>query len=384
MAQVGSFVVNTYMNNDNFLAGIKTATAAAKTAEQTIGSSFSRINEKQLKNVMTSGLKTVGIVGAISLGQDIMLATIKGMSDGSVKGMADFGRVAAQATTSVIKGLPVLGNFMQIGEEIGKLVTGVNELESAAAKSREQFEKMGAVLSLLKVSEKTGTTGVESVLKQNAQYGMTEDAIARQDVLSQMQKEDNAANQAYIAMARRSMKDEATDKANGFVDQDIMRKRSLALTEQVAKMEDKQLQKRTAINDQMKAAQEELAGKVSNDLIAKQTAENKLVEDRLELERQLLKEKKDAKEIADWNKEDLAAAEKMAKDTSKNLESATAKNAMPGVDSLATAIGSVKVAGSADFSKQTELLNSAKKANDIASEQLKALRQIVDNSGGTA
>jgi hypothetical protein len=278
----------------------------------------------------------------------------------------------------------VLGNFMQIGEEIGKLVTGVNELESAAAKSREQFEKMGAVLSLLKVSEKTGTTGVESVLKKNAQYGMTEDAIARQDVLSQMQKEDNAANQAYIAMARRSMKDEATDQASGYVDQDIMRKRSLALTEQVAKMEDKQLQKRTAINDQMKAAQEELAGKVSNDLIAKQTAENKLVEDRLALERQLLKEKKDAKEIADWNKEDLAAAEKMAKDTSKNLESATAKNAMPGVESLATAIGSVKVAGSADFSKQTELLNTAKKANDLASEQLKALRQIVDNSGGTA
>jgi hypothetical protein len=243
---------------------------------------------------------------------------------------------------------------------------------------------MGAVLSLLKVSEKTGTTGVESVLKQNAQYGMTDDAIARQDVLSQMQKEDHAANQAYIAMARRSMKDEATDQASVYGNEDIMRKRSLALTEQVAKMEDKQLQKRTAINDQMKAAQEELAGKVSNDLIAKQTAENKLVEDRLELERQLLKEKKDAKEIADWNKEDLAAAEKMAKDTSKNLESATANNAMPGVQSLATAIGSVKVAGSADFSKQTELLNSAKKANDIASEQLKALRQIVDNSGGTA
>jgi hypothetical protein len=384
MAQVGSFVVNTYMNNDNFLAGIKTANAAAKSAEQTIGSSFSKINQKQLKNVMTSGLKTVGVVGAIEVGQQIMLATIKGMSDGTVKGMGDFGMVAAKAVTSVIKGLPVLGTFMEIGEEIGKMVTGVNELESAAAKSREQFEKMGAVLSLLKVSEKTGTTGVESVLKQNAQYGMTEDAIKRQDVLSQMQKEDNAANQAYIAMARRSMKDEATDKASGYVDQDIMRKRSLALTEQVAKMEDKQLQKRTAINDEMKAAQEELAGKVSNDLIAKQTAENKLVQDRLELERQLLKEKKDAQEIAQWNKEDLAAAEKMAKDTSKNLESATAKNAMPGVESLATAIGSVKVAGSADFSKQTELLNSAKKANDIASEQLKALRQIVDNSGGAA
>jgi hypothetical protein len=139
-----------------------------------------------------------------------------------------------------------------------------------------------------------------------------------------------------------------------------------------------------ATNFDKKLKEEELAGKVSNDLIAKQTAENKLVEDRLELERQLLKEKKDAQEIAQWNKEDLAAAEKMAKKTSENLESATAKNAMPGVDSLATAIGSVKVAGSADFSKQTELLNSAKKANDIATAQLAALKQIVDNSGGTA
>jgi len=384
MPVTGKMTVDLYANPDPFVQGMKAAENAAKKSGAGIASHLDKINAKQMKNVVGGALKAVGVVGAIEVGQQIMLATIKGMSDGTVKGMGDFGMVAAKAVTSVVKGLPVLGTFMEIGEEIGKMVTGVNELESAAAKSRDQFEKMGAVLSLLKVSEKTGTTGVESVLKQNAQYGMTDDAIARQDVLSQMQKEDHAANQAYIAMARRSMKDEATDQASGYVNQDIMRKRSLALTEQVAKMEDKQLQKRTAINDQMKAAQEELAGKVSNDLIAKQTAENKLVEDRLELERQLLKEKKDAQEIAQWNKEDLAAAEKMAKETSKNLESATAKNAMPGVESLATAIGSVKVAGSADFSKQTELLNNAKKANDIATAQLAALKQIVDNSGGTA
>jgi hypothetical protein len=106
--------------------------------------------------------------------------------------------------------------------------------------------------------------------------------------------------------------------------------------------------------------------------------------EQLQLEKDISKESELQKQIQEWNTEDLKKGQEIADAAAKNLEQANRSNAMPGVESLATAIGSVKVAGSADFSKQTELLNSAKKANDIASEQLKALRQIVDNSGGTA
>lgn len=85
MATVGSFVVNTYMNNENFMAGVKASQHAAKKMESGIGSSMDKINQKQLGNFGKNILQGVGAISLIQAGTALATDFVKGFSDGSVK-----------------------------------------------------------------------------------------------------------------------------------------------------------------------------------------------------------------------------------------------------------------------------------------------------------
>lgn len=343
MAQVGSFVVNTYMNNDNFLAGIKTANAAAKSAEQTIGSSISKINEKQLKNAATGFIKNfLGPTAAVSAGLSIGSDLVKGFSTGIYKDLGDVGRAFGEKFGQAVQSIPVAGAAFSIGESIGNWAFGVDKANAEIEKSKKLMASL---------DEQNKRTAEQYKVIQAATAA--EEKIATQQKLeSQKRFEDFQANDI-----------KERQNAADILAEIITDTEKLGKTEMEIFLID--LKRTNLHSDEYQK------------IVDAKT-------EQLQLEKDISKESELQKQIQEWNTEDLKKGQEIADAAAKNLEQANRSNAMPGVDSIATAIGSVKVAGSADFSKQTELLNSAKKANDIASEQLKALRQIVDNSGGAA
>ena len=357
----GKMTVDLYANPDPFIQGMKAAENSAKKSGAGIAGQLEKINAKQMKNVVGGALKTVGLIGAIETGEQIMLATIKGMADGTVKGMADFGMVAAKAVTSVIKGIPVLGTFMDIGEEIGKWVTGVDALNAAAEKSKQNFDAMGKVLSLLKVSGGTGTSGIEKTLIANDQYGMTNDEITRQNVLSQMQKEDHAGNVAYMEVSRKAARELADQQADSYGSAIVIRQNELALIGQVAKLEAEQLKKRNEANDEMLKNQDELNSKQQedNDLLDWfNTTLDKIIDQentRKEISNQMLD-----------SQEKLSKANMGVNEAGANLDAARS-NSTASATSVDSALGAIKLQGVTDFSKSKEI-EKAKEAFNKAIE----------------
>ena len=370
MAVTGKMTVDLYANPDPFVQGMKAAENAAKKSGAGIAGQLEKINAKQMKNVVGGALKTVGVIGAIETGEQIMLATIKGMADGTVKGMADFGMVAANAVTSVIKGIPVLGTFMDIGEEIGKWVTGVDALNAAAEKSKQNFDAMGKVLSLLKVSGGTGTAGIEKTLIANDQYGMTNDEITRQNVLSQMQKEDHAGNVAYMEVSRKAARELADQQADSYGSALVIRQNELALIGQVSKLEAEQLKKRNEANDEMLKNQDELN--------AKQQEDNDLLDWFNTTLDGIIDQENTRKEISNQMltaQEALSKANMGVNEAGANLDAARS-NRTASATSVDTALGSIKIQGATDFSKSKEI--------EKAQQALSAAQTTVTNTKAIA
>jgi hypothetical protein len=370
MAVTGKMTVDLYANPDPFIQGMKAAENSAKKSGEGIAGHISKINSKQIHHAMGGALKTIGVIGAIETGEQIMLATIKGMADGTVKGMADFGMVAAKAVTSVVKGIPVLGTFMDIGEEIGKWVAGIDELNSATEKSKQKFEGMEKVFSLLKVSGATGSAGVEKTMIANDQYGMTSDEITRQNVLSQMQKEDHAANAAYMEVSRKAARELADKQADSYGADLVMFKNEYALIDQVAKLEEQQLKKRNEANDDMLKNQDELN--------AKQQEDNDLLDWFNTTLDGIIDQENTRKEIS---KQMLVAQEELSKanmgvnEAGANLDAAQS-NRTASATSVDTALGSIKIQGVTDFSKSKEI--------EKAQQALAAAQTTVTNTKAIA
>jgi len=397
----GKMTVDLYANPDPFVQGMKAAENAAKKSGGGIAASIEKINAKQMKNVMGNVLKTVGIVGAIETGQQIMLATIKGMSDGSVKGLADFGKVAASAVTSVVKGLPVLGTFMEIGEEIGKMVTGVNDLVTATANSTAEFEGMKKVLGGVNESRASASSQIDDAYLKTHQVGMSSGNVSIENSVIKKRAADKLTVDAF-AEERRKYDRENTGKTPG-IDGIQLRQRS---TEAILKLEER-LNKETEIMKKILTEQNNLAEEKQNKI----DIYNQSVKDQDALEKQILDTQKstaewveqqhqryldlgrtkrmiyelelqshkgmtdagkkqlmqefdaleavkktaDAKqEAAQQAADDLKATATLETDiaTAKKHVNDLSKNNMATVDS---AIGSIKVAGSQDFSKSQEM-----------------------------
>lgn len=374
MPVTGKMTVDLYANPDPFIQGMKAAENSAKRSGEGIAGHLDKINAKQMKNVVGGALKTVGVVGAIEVGQQIMLATIKGMADGTVKGMGDFGMVAAQAVTSVIKSIPVLGTFMDIGEEIGKWVTGINELNVATEKTKQNFNEMEKVLDLFNTSEKTGTSGIEKTIVANNQYGMSDDEITRQNVISQMQKEDHAANSAYIETQRKAARELAAEEVKKFGTSSVIRETELSLIGQISKLEDRQLEKRNETNNEMLKNQDEKNKKQQedNDLI---NWFNETLDEIIDQENTLSKIKKEQLATQMDAEKDLLKAQEDFDKTEAGLEGQAAN--LSSTTGVSSAIGNVKVAGAADFSIEKQL-SMAQESLQAANDSVEYLRIIAD------
>lgn len=366
MAVTGKMTVDLYGNTHPFVQGMKAAEDAAKKSGSGIAGSIEKINQKQLKNAMTSGLKAVGVLGAIETGQQIMLATIKGMKDGSVKGLGDFGLVAAKAVTSVIEGLPVLGTFMQIGTEIGTWVAGINELDEAAKRANKNFNGIKSTLDSITKGNEIGDVAIQSATDKNTQFSMSEDEISNNKVLAQMQAEYLKANQTYI----KTKKDEQI--LNGQDTTDTKFKQNL--TANINKMEDQQRKTMQKTLATLQASQEEYNSKLAeqNDLLEWFDELSKEIEDDDKKKNDLLKERikfqKDSNQEALDGQKDLTKARQTYAETEAQLNQQAAGTS--NVEGLSTAIGSIKVAGSTDFSIEKQM--------DIAKQQLNAAELHTD------
>ena len=339
----GKMTVDLYANPDPFVQGMKAAENAAKKSGAGIAGDIAKINQKQLKNAATGFIKNfLGPAAAVSAGLSIGSDLVKGFSTGIYKDIGDVGRAFGEKFGQAVQSIPVAGAAYSIGESIGNWAFGVDKANAEIEKSKKQMASLD-----------------EQNKKTAQQYKVIQAATAAEEKIATQQKLDSQKRfEEFQANDNRERQNAADILADIITDTE-----KLGKTEMEIFLID--LKRTNLHSDEYQK------------IVDAKT-------EQLQLEKDISKEAELHKQIQEWNTEDLKKGREIADAAAKNLEEANRGNAMPGVDSLATAIGSVKVAGSADFSKQTELINSAKKANDIATAQLAALKQIVDNSGGTA
>ena len=381
MAVTGKMTVDLYANPDPFVQGMKAAENAAKKSGSGIAGSIEKINQKQLKNAMTSGLKAVGVIGAIETGQQIMLATIKGMKDGSVKGLGDFGMVAAKAVTSVIEGLPVLGTFMQIGTEIGTWLAGINELDAATNRANQQFKGLKSTLESLRKGNEIGKDAVQSASDKNTQFSMSDDEISNAKTLAQMEAEYLKANQEYIGVLKQQQKLKGGDIRDTEFKQNM--------TAQIIKLEERQRKTMDETLESLKTSQDEYNSKLAeqNDLLEWFDDMSKEIEDDEKNKTDLLKERikfqKDSNKEALDGQNDLAKAKQAYAETEAELNAQAAGTS--NVEGLSTAIGSIKVAGSTDFSieKQMDIAKQQLNATELHTDILQEIADSLNAMGAT-
>lgn len=342
MPVTGKMTVDLYANPDPFVQGMKAAENAAKKSGSGIAGHIAKINAKQMKGAVGGLLGGLGAIGLIDSGLNAANELVKGFRDGSIKGFGEAVTAIGQTIATTLEGLPIVGSG---GKLIASMLDAAGYYGGAMGQEQQQQQSR-----------------IEAAAKEKANYAAVQASEAAAQATAKIAEQQRLDSQKKYQELQINESKERQNAADILADI-ITDTEKLGKTEMEIFLID--LKRTNLHSDEYQK------------IVDAKT-------EQLQLEKDISKESELQKQIQEWNTEDLKKGQEIADAAANNLEQANRSNAMPGVDSIATAIGSVKVAGSADFSKQTELLNSAKKANDIASEQLKALRQIVDNSGGTA
>lgn len=342
MPVTGKMTVDLYANPDPFVQGMKAAENAAKKSGAGIAGHIAKINAKQMKGAVGGLLGGLGAIGLIDAGLNAANELVKGFKDGSIKGFGEAVTSIGQTIATTLEGLPIVGSG---GKLIASMLDAAGYYGGAMGQEQQQQQSR-----------------IEAAAKEKANYAAVQVSEAAAQATAKIAEQQRLDSQKKYQEVLNNENKERQNAADILADI-ITDTEKLGKTEMEIFLID--LKRTNLHSDEYQK------------IVDAKT-------EQLQLEKDITKEAELHKQIQEWNTEDLKKGQEIADAAAKNLEQANRSNAMPGVESIATAIGSVKVAGSADFSKQTELLNSAKKANDIASEQLKALRQIVDNSGGTA
>ena len=342
MPVTGKMTVDLYANPDPFVQGMKAAENAAKKSGSGIAGHIAKINAKQMKGAVGGLLGGLGAIGLIDAGLKAANELVKGFKDGSIKGFGEATTAIGETIAKTLEDLPIVGAG---GKLIASMLDSIGYMGGALGQEQQQQQSR-----------------IEAAAKEKANYVAVQAseaaAQATAKIAEQQRLDSQKKYQEVLANENKERQNAADILADIITDTE-----KLGKTEMEIFLID--LKRTNLHSDEYQK------------IVDAKT-------EQLQLEKDISKESELQKQIQEWNTEDLKKGQEIADAAAKNLEQANRSNAMPGVDSIATAIGSVKVAGSADFSKQTELLNSAKKANDIATAQLAALKQIVDNSGGTA
>tara|TARA_R110000868_G_scaffold5168_2_gene31894 strand:+ start:2290 stop:3564 length:1275 start_codon:yes stop_codon:yes gene_type:complete len=417
MATVGSFVVNTYMNNENFMAGVKASQSAAKRMETGIGSSIDKINQKQLGNFGKSLLKGAGVISLVEAGAALATTFVKGFADGSLKTFPDVMKKFQETFETAIKNVPVAGAFFELGRAIQGLFNNADSGLIEWAKTEDAINKkiLDDVNAIAKAKK-----DLNDIVSKQVQTDMNNDPSRSKAAKDQAEYQQKIVDSQKVREDAERKKE--LDMGNNF-DEGKAARRQIADQQELNKLMD-EYQKRRANNI---AEQEKIdAGANAKDIIDNikkrgsaelaighekerflQDMENELqlavslgaiTKDQMDealkyyayvegvTATRLAQEKKITDQIAEQKNlndmiaesdEDQLRAQEDFDKTKAGLEEQAAN--LSSTTGVSSAIGDVKVAGAADFSIEKQL-SLAQEALQAANDSVELLRIIADQA----
>ena len=372
MATVGSFVVNTYMNNDNFLAGAKAAAAATKKMETSIGDSISKINAKQLKGAMQNILGGLGTIGLIETGLDMANELVKGFKDGSIKGFGDAVTAIGQQISTTLEGLPIVGSG---GKLIASMLDAVGYMGGALG--QEQQQQQSRIEAAAKEKENYAASQASAkILDEKIQLEKDLQAIKDGSFLIEKSSAELAKKALSDRMMNAGMDENEIELANRNYDYAVANKK--IIDDELAAQKDFENAQRVINGLELEA---EMIGKTARerehwrlgtmkgmtialqeqgmaawDAVQAEQARGKTIEDILSTQEQLSK------------------ANMGLNEANANLDAAQSKRTASAT-SVDTALGSIKLQGVTDFSKSQEI--------EKAREALSKAIETASNTKGT-
>lgn len=341
----GKMTVDLYANPDPFVQGMKAAENAAKKSGGGIAASIEKINAKQMKNLAGGLLKNIGVIGAIDAGLKIADDMVKGFQDGSIKGFG--GAIEALGKTIVqnLESIPIAGALGRlIAAGVDAVSGGTMSQENTQIASRgEAAKNQQNVIEFDRIKKMREAADAEVVNKQ-----IKEKAEKEKEAIDK----SNKAYEFFHAKRLTSLKEieeiETELRHITMSERDIEIERIKALP-----------QLKNAEKDRAIAAYDQLQAAIA------------IIEAEKELQKTKEKTAQDAIDNAVKAREQNEESIENSKSDILNLS----KNNMATVDS---AIGSIKVAGSQDFSKSTEMALAQKTLSNAI--ELKKTMDSVDKT----
>ena len=341
----GKMTVDLYANPDPFVQGMKAAENAAKKSGGGIAASIEKINAKQMKNIAGGLLKNLGVIGAIDAGLKIADDMVKGFQDGSIKGFG--GAIEALGKTIVqnLESIPIAGALGRlIAAGVDAVSGGTMSQENTQIASRgEAAKNQQNVIEFDRIKKMREAADAEVVNKQ-----IKEKAEKEKEAIDKSNKEYEFFHAKRLTSLEEIKKIETDLRHITMSERDIEIERIKALPQ----LKNSEKERAIAAYDQLKATEKRIETEKEMAEIKAKTAEDDI---------------KNAIKAREVNDQTIEQSQKDVLDLSKNN--------MATVDS---AIGSIKVAGSQDFSKSTEMALAQKTLTNAI--ELKKTMDSVDKT----
>ena len=358
MPVTGKMTVDLYANSDPFVQGMKAAADAAKKSGSGIAGSIEKINSKQLKSISGNLLGSIGIIGALDAGAKMANELVKGFKDGTLTGLGDAFVHVGNAFAEFAKNLPIAG---ALGEMIARgivdpLTGGTMGQESAQEGSRGEFAKKQKEIAELDKGRAMRAAADKELV----------DRIANESAAKQKKLDEENAK------VKKFYDDQRIDSEQEILKiKDDLRKASMSERD----IEVERIQNLKTLPQYMKDE-----GVAAYDALV-------ALREKLDLEKDLAAQNKKSRE--DSNKQaldgqnDLAEARKAYAETEAELNAQAAGTS--NVEGLSTAIGSIKVAGSTDFSieKQVDIAKQQLNAAELHTDILQEIADSLNAMGAT-
>ena len=358
MPVTGKMTVDLYANSDPFVQGMKAAADAAKKSGSGIAGSIEKINSKQLKSISGNLLGSIGIIGALDAGAKMANELVKGFKDGTLTGLGDAFVHVGNAFAEFAKNLPIAG---ALGEMIARgivdpLTGGTMGQESAQEGSRGEFAKKQKEIAELDKGRAMRAAADKELV----------DRIANESAAKQKKLDEEDAKVKKFYNDQRVSSEQEILKIK-----DDLRKASMSERD----IEFERIQNLKTIPQYLKDE-----GKAAYDALV-------ALREKQHLEKDIAAENKKSRE--DSNKQaldgqnDLAEARKAYAETEAELNAQAAGTS--NVEGLSTAIGSIKVTGSTDFSieKQVDIAKQQLNAAELHTDILQEIADSLNAMGAT-
>lgn len=392
MAVTGKMTVDLYANPDPFVQGMKAAENAAKKSGSGIAGSIEKINAKQLNNAASGFIKNfVGPVGATALGLKVAADLISGFSKGIYKDVGDVAEAFGSSFAKAIASVPVAGAAFEVGTAIGNWAFGIDEANKSLEESKKKLEEVGKFYKSMTDRKNLSESVTGGLVKQASQLGMSPEAIARADALAKLQTTGSVEGTTKEDFIKTQMDlyDQATAKIKIFNENQAIDKKNkddlIAAQSALSQLEMEAHQinmsardielERLAIMDGMDMTMLSQAMAAWDQVDAERQAKDLAAEN--------LKFRQDANKEALDGANDLARAQQAYAETEAALNEQAAGTS--NVQGLSTAIGSIKVAGSTDFSieKQMDIAKQQLNATELHTDILQEIADSLSAMGGT-